>query len=86
MKKLVFILCLFLLYVTNPNLGKHQRAVQKNLYELVPETIVTDAAAYLLAKQITKRKDYYLFSLTIISKYGKETIIGIGLLTKVYIL
>ena len=86
-KALVILLVLGgVLYFTNPDIGKHQRAVQRNMYKIVPQTYATDAATYLLAKEITSVRNYYLFSLTEVNYLGRRHIVGFGLLTKNYIL
>lgn len=101
MKYIVTIIIIAILMVSNPKLQDHQYCVKAKVNNLIRNSIssennstslfaelgvwVGDSVADSLVKNVIKRKDFLLFSLTSFEFNGINKIIGVGILGHVFI-
>lgn len=97
---IIIIVLPIILFITNPEINAHYKeakiAIKNSINKNIKNNIEDDTFSALgiilsnslLDENIDKiifRKDYFLFSLTILNYDGTDYIIGIGILEKVYI-
>jgi len=87
MSLFLIVILLFIAFITNPEEREHERAFREYVADATnSNNPIFDGLYYVFAKEVVSRKNYWLFSITVISSVdGASAPIGFGMFGKVVI-